>query len=527
MAQGTDSGAAGLSGGSQSGQGPSWFVAPLVALAAFMEVMDISIANVSLEHIAGNLSATQEEATWVLTSYLVTNAIVLPMSGWLSGIMGRKRFFVTCIVAFTIFSLLCGFAPSLGMLVIFRALQGAAGGGLQPTSQAMLADYYPPSQRGRAFAFYGVAVVFAPTLGPTLGGWITQHMSWRWVFFINVPVGALLLFLIMSVLPETVQRRTRSGSAARIDYLGFTFLALAMGSLQIFLDRGQRDDWFASHFVTALAITSALSFAALIVWELRHEAPIVDLRLFRKRSFVIANLLMFVLGFALLGSTELIPQFVQSLLHFTTTDAGLVIMPGGFITMLLMPIVGRLTDKFDPRWLIIYGFGMGALALYHMSGFNTQSDFWTVALARMMLASGLPFLFLPITTAGYIGVPSDKNDEASALINMSRNVGGSVGISILTTILARRSQYHQNVLTGHVTPFSAPYHHLLNALHAAGAPVQQGAAMIYQMVQQQARMLAYVDDFRFLAIMFLAMVPLALLIRRGASHTEAVAEGAG
>lgn len=526
MAQATHSNA-GSSGNAQGASGPSWFVAPLVALAAFMEVMDISIANVSLEHIAGNLSATKEEATWVLTSYLVTNAIVLPMSGWLSGIMGRKRFFLTCIIAFSIFSLLCGFAPSLGMLVIFRALQGAAGGGLQPTSQAMLADYYPPSQRGRAFAFYGVAVVFAPTLGPTLGGWITQHMSWRWVFFINVPVGALLVFLILTALPETAQRRSGNAKPGRIDYLGFTFLALGMGALQIVLDRGQRDDWFASHFIMALALMSVLGFVALIVWELRHEAPIVDLRLFHNRSFAIANVLMFVLGFALLGSTELIPQFVQSLLGFTTTDAGLVIMPGGFVTMLLMPIVGRLTDKFDPRWLIVYGFSIGALALYHMSGFNTQSGFWTVALARMMLASGLPFLFLPITTAGYVGVASDKNDEASALINMSRNVGGSVGISILTTILARRSQYHQSVLTGHVTPFSSAYHHLSHVLQAAGAPMQQGAAVIYQMVQQQARMLAYADDFWFLAVMFIAMVPLALLVRRAASHTEAVAESAG
>ena len=524
MAQGTQSEPGSAAPGQQTQQGPAWFVAPLVALAAFMEVMDISIANVSLVHIAGNLSATKEEATWVLTSYLVTNAIVLPMSGWLSGVMGRKRFFVTCIVSFSVFSLLCGAAPSLGTLVVFRALQGAAGGGLQPTSQAMLADYYPPSQRGRAFAFYGVAVVFAPTLGPTLGGWITQHMSWRWVFFINVPVGILLVFLILTVLPNVAGQRKRSGRPARIDYMGFAFLALGMGALQIMLDRGERDDWFASHFIVALAVISVLGFIALIVWELRHEAPMVEMRLFRNRSFAIANLFMFVLGFALLGSTELIPQFVQSLLGFTTTDAGLVIMPGGFLTMLLMPIVGRLTDKLDPRWLIIYGFAIGSLALYHMSGFNLQSDFWTVALARVMLASGLPFLFLPITTAGYIGVPSDKNDEASALINMSRNVGGSVGISILTTILARRSQYHQSVLTGHATPFSAPYHHLLNVLQAAGASTHQAVAMIYQIIQQQARMLAYVDDFWFLSAMFLAMIPLVLVLRHRPAPDEAAAQ---
>ncbi len=512
MAQGTRAPAP--ESGTPGADRPHWYVAPLVALAAFMEVMDISIANVSLEHIAGNLSVSIDQSTWVLTSYLVTNAIVLPMSGWLSGTMGRRRFFLACILGFAACSLLCGISTSLGMLVAFRALQGVAGGGLQPTSQAMLADYYPPRQRGRAFAFYGVAVVFAPTLGPTLGGWITQHISWRWVFLINVPVGVVLTFLILNLLPARLDTRRERKAGFTVDYLGFALLALAMGSLQIVLDRGQRDDWFASGFIVAMALISAASFIALIVTELRHKHPIVELRLFGNRGFAVANLFMFILGMALLGSTVLIPEFTQELLHMTTTDAGLVLMPGGFLTIALMPLAGRLTDRVDPRYLIVYGFAVGALSMYLMSGFNLQADFWTVALDRLVLSAGLPFLFLPITTAAYFGVPVDSNDQASAIINMSRNVGGSVGISILSTLLGRHAQVAQNVLTGQANAFSPAMSALLHKLQAAGASAEQAAAVVYRLIQQQARMLAYVDDFRFLTVLFLAMLPLTLLLRR-------------
>jgi len=512
MAQGA--GASARYSSNAGGFRPHWYVAPLVALAAFMEVMDISIANVALEHIAGNLSATVDQSTWVLTSYLVTNAIVLPMSGWLSGTIGRRRFFLACIIGFAACSLLCGLATSLGMLVAFRALQGAAGGGLQPTSQAMLADYYPAHQRGRAFAFYGIAVVFAPTLGPALGGWITQHISWRWVFLINVPVGVILTALVLAALPARLNTRTARKPGFRVDYLGFALLAIAMGCLQIVLDRGQRDDWFASGFIVAMAAASALAFVALIITELRHEHPIVELHLFRNRSFAVANLFMLILGAALLGSTLLIPEFVQELLHFTTTDAGLVLMPGGFLTIAMMPIAGRLTDKLEPRYLIAYGFVVGALSMYLMSRFNTQTDFWTVALYRLVLSAGLPFLFLPITTAGYFGVPPDKNDQASAMINMSRNVGGSIGISLLSTRLGRLTQTSQNVLTGHANPYNPAFEHAMAALQGAGATLHQAYAAIYQGIRAQARMIAYVDDFRLLAILFICMVPLTLLLRR-------------
>src|SRR5882762_476719 len=332
-----------------------WVIAVAVTLATFMEVLDTSIANVALPHIAGSLSAGQDESTWVLTSYLVSNAIVLPLSGWLSSIMGRKRFYMGCVALFTISSALCGFAPNLPMLIVFRVLQGAGGGGLQPSEQAILADTFPPAKRGMAFAVYGAAVIMAPAIGPTLGGWITDNFSWRWIFFVNIPVGILSLMLTSRLIHDPPDFRRRKLSETKIDYIGLGLVALGLGCLQIVLDKGQRDDWFESHFILALTVISAVSLIFVVFWEWRHKDPIIDLHLFKERTFAVSNLLMFMLGFALLGSTLLLPLFMQTLLGYTAERSGMALSPGGFAILLMLPLVGFLLSRYDARWLMATG----------------------------------------------------------------------------------------------------------------------------------------------------------------------------
>ncbi|MES1934195.1 EmrB/QacA family drug resistance transporter [Salinisphaera shabanensis T35B1] len=513
-----------------------WLIAAVVGMAAFMEVLDISIANVSLSHIAGSLSASQEEATWVLTSYLVANAIVLPVSGWFSQVLGRKRFFIVSIVLFSVASLLCGIAPSLGWLIVFRILQGLGGGGLQPVSQAILADSFPPRQRGMAFAIYGVAVVFAPAIGPALGGYITDHASWHWIFLLNVPVGILLLILAGALVKDSAAyeaaRRAKMADGFRIDYIGFALLALGLGCLQIMLDKGQQNDWFDSHFILTMGVIAALCLGALICWEPFQKHPIMDLRLFRFSNFAFANLLMFMLGFVLLGSTLLIPQFVQSALGYTSTLAGLVISPGGFAIVLMMPVVGFLSNKLEARWLIAFGLVVVSASMFHLASFNLDVSFNQLVVARIFQTIGLAFLFIPITNVAYIGVPADKTDQVSALINLARNIGGSVGISLVTTWLARRSQYHQNVLVENVTPYNEQYRDMLTSLTAhfqqLGASLEtargQALASIYQLVGEQSQMLAFIDDFWLLGVILAALIPLVFFI--GSSRNAEVPQGA-
>ncbi|HEX5080068.1 MAG TPA: DHA2 family efflux MFS transporter permease subunit [Geminicoccaceae bacterium] len=503
-----------------------WLIAPVVALAAFMEVLDISIANVALRHIAGDLSAGQDESTWVLTSYLITNAIVLPASGWLSIVLGRKRFFLGCIAGFAVSSLLCGLAPNLATLIVFRALQGLTGGGLQPGAQAILSDAAPPAKRGMAFALYGMAVVFAPAIGPTLGGWITDSFSWRWVFLINVPVGVILTFLIVALVadpPDLIaerQRRLREG--IRVDYIGFGLLALGLGALQVVLDRGQQDDWFSSSFITAFAVASGLGIVFFVVWELFQRDPIVDIRLLGERNFAIANILMLMLGFILLGSTVLIPQLVQTLFGYTATEAGLVISPGGFAIMLLLPVVGRLVGTVDVRFLIATGLVISSAALYHLGSFSLQADYSAFMWARIYQTLGLAFLFIPINTVAFVGLPRGKTSLGSAIINLSRNIGGSFGISLAVTVLARESQRHQHYLVEHVTPTDPAYLARVDQLsrlleqkgHAADAALRIAQALVYRTVQDHASMLAYLDDFRLLALVFILLVPLVFFLQK-------------
>ena len=499
-----------------------WVIALAVTLATFMEVLDTSIANVALPHIAGSLSAGQDESTWVLTSYLVSNAIVLPLSGWLSSIIGRKNFYMGCVALFTISSFMCGLAPNLATLIVCRVLQGAGGGGLQPSEQAILADTFPPAKRGMAFAVYGMAVVTAPAIGPTLGGWITDNFTWRWIFFINIPVGILSILLTSRLIQDPPYFRRRKLSETKIDYIGLGFVALGLGTLQIVLDKGQRDDWFESNFIVTLSLIAATALIFVIFWEWRHKDPIIDLHLFRDRTFGVSNLLMFMLGFALLGSTLLLPLFSQTLLGYTAQQAGLALMPGGFMIILLLPLVGFLLSRYTPRWLLLFGLLMLSFSLFHMTGFDLDIDFRTVATARMVQAAGMAFLFVPINTAAYAFLPRDKNNAASGLMNLARNIGGSVGISVVTTMLDRRAQVHLTNLSSHLSPTNPALQSMIQgasgALQAHGESAADATQRAYALVQgvvlRQATMLAYVDCFWLLGVAILLMVPMVFLIKK-------------
>jgi MFS transporter, DHA2 family, multidrug resistance protein len=499
-----------------------WIIAITVTLATFMEVLDTSIANVALPHIAGSLSAGQDESTWILTSYLVSNAIVLPLSGWLSSIMGRKNFYMSCVALFTVSSFMCGLAPNLAMLIVCRVLQGVGGGGLQPSEQAILADTFPPAKRGMAFAVYGIAVVTAPAVGPTLGGWITDNFTWRWIFFINIPVGIISILLTSRLIQDPPYFRRRKLSETKIDYIGLGFVALGLGTLQVVLDKGQRDDWFESHFIVAFSIIAVAALIFVIFWEWHQKDPIIDLHLFRDRTFGVSNLLMFMLGFALLGSTLLLPLFMQTLLGYTAERAGLALMPGGLTIMILLPLVGFLLSRYSPRWLLVFGLIMLAASLFHMTSFDLDMDFKSATLARVFQAAGMAFLFVPINTAAYAFLPREKNNAASGLMNLARNIGGSVGISVVTTLLDRRTQTHLNYLAGRINASNLAFQSMLQgatqAMRAHGASsadaTQQAYALIQGTLQRQATMLAYIDNFWLLGIAIMLMIPTVFLMKK-------------
>jgi len=510
-----------------------WAVALTVTLATFMEVLDTSIANVALPHIAGGLGASADEATWVLTSYLVANAVILPASAYLTTFMGRKRFYMICVVLFGISSALCGLAPSLPLLIFFRVLQGAGGGGLAPSEQAILADTFEPKDRGKAFAVYGIAVVCAPAIGPTLGGYITDNFDWRWIFFINIPVAIVSLFLTNRIVedpPHIVKEvKEQQKKGLNLDYVGFILLALGFGSLEFVLDKGQEDDWFGSRLITVFSVLCISSLITMILWEMRQirtgHKPILDLTLFRGRNFAVAFGLMFVLGFCLFGSTVLIPQFVQSLLGYTAEQAGLVISPGGLGIILLMPLVGFLVAKVDARILVGYGFLSCSVALFAMLNLNLDVSYGYVAWLRVFQASGLAFLFVPISTISFAGVPPNKNNDASGLTNLARNIGGSVGTAFLVTVLARRAQFHQDRLANHLTGSSLSLQNealiMSRYLHDKGGmaySLMQGRLMAQGTVMRQliiqSTMLAYLDVIKCFAIAMGAMVPLVFLMRK-------------
>jgi MFS transporter, DHA2 family, multidrug resistance protein len=485
-----------------------WLIAVVVSMATFMEVLDTSIANVALTHIAGGLAAGVDEATWVLTSYLVSNAVVLPLSGWLSTRIGRKKFYMSCVALFTISSFLCGIAPSLGFLLTARVLQGIGGGGLAPSEQAILTDTFPANKRGQAFALYGVAVVVAPALGPTLGGWITDNLSWRWIFFMNLPVGILSLVLTHMLVPEADTSKDDK-SKKPIDYLGFGLVALGLGCLQVVLDRGQIDDWFGSPLITTFAIISAVSLIVLVIHELTIPDPVIDLPLLKNRSFFISNVVMFLLGIVLFGTTQLIPQMTQDLFGYDATQAGLTLSPGGVIVFICMPLVGFLVGKVQPKYLIMFGFFTTAMALWSWTNLYTEVSFRVLVEARMFQAVGLAFLFVPINTIAYSGLPPGKSNDASALINLMRNLGGSVGISIVQTMLARRSQFHQARLVEKMTNDNPIYYFVTHGTGNGHTTVGK----IFQAISQQAEMLSFIDIFKVLAIAAICSIPIVLFMK--------------
>ena len=494
-----------------------------VMLATFMEVLDTSVANVALPHIAGSLSATPEEATWVLTSYLVANAIILPMGAWFSMLLGRKRFYMICVAVFTVSSFLCGMAPTLGLLIFFRVLQGLGGGALQPISQAILVESFPREKQGMAMAVFGMGVVVAPVIGPTLGGWITDNFSWGWIFFINVPIGMVALLLTSPLVhdPPYLVRKSL-GQDFQVDYMGFGLLALGLGSLEIVLDEGQRKDWLSSNYIVTFAILTAVCLVGVVIWELRQKQPVIDFHVLKERNFALATGSMLVLGFVLYGSTMLLPLFLQTLLGYTAMLSGMVLSPGGIAVCVAMPVVGMLLRRYQARWLVIFGVAVSAAGLMAMSRFTLQLDYATAVRTRIVQSFGLAFLFVPISTVAFMRIPRERMNYATGLFNLARNIGGSSGIAATTTMLARRAQYHQSVLVSHLTPYDPAYRDALAkaamALRAGGSSGTDAAAqaqgMIYGTLLKQSAMLAFADAFWVMGMLFLVIIPLMFLIRK-------------
>ena len=499
-----------------------WIVALTVTLATFMEVLDSSIANVALPHIAGSLGATYEEATWILTSYLVSSAIVLPISGWISTRIGRKRFYMLCVVLFTVCSFLCGIAPSLPLLIVARILQGAGGGGLQPSEQAILADSFPVEKRGQAFAMYGMAVVVAPAIGPTLGGWITDNFNWHWIFFINIPVGILSLFLTQRLVEDPPWLKEKK-AGFKIDYIGLALIVIGVACFQLVLDKGQEDDWFASPVITTMFSIGIPTLIAFFLWEWYHEHPIVDVRLLKNRNFGTAVFFSFVLGMVLFGSTVLIPEFLQSSLGYTAELAGLALSPGGLVLMFMMPVAGRLTaTKIDPRLLICIGFVGTSLTLQFFTVVYLQIDFHTMVVLRMVQVLFMPLIFIPISTLNYIGVPREKNNQVSGMSNFARNLGGSIGTSLLSTFLSRQNQAHQQAFAAHTNHANPNFERMLNGFKSmfmaqgydAVTAADKALAMAYRTVQAQAGALSFVNAFWLMSIVVACLAPLPFIMRR-------------
>jgi len=498
-----------------------WVIAIVVALASFMEVLDTTIANVALPYIAGSMGVSQDEASWVVTTYLVSNAIILTASGFLARMLGRKTFFLISLGLFTLSSLLSGVAPNLQMLLLFRIMQGFGGGGMVPVAQSILADSFPPEKRGQAFALFGVAVVVAPVVGPTLGGWISDNWSWQWDFLINVPVGVLAMVLIAVLLREPQRQQARQQGHG-FDVIGFVLVATFLGALEVVLDRGLEDDWFASPFIVTFSTVCAAAFVLMIPWEMRHRNPMIDLKMVATRQFGAAFVVMLATGAILLATTQFLPQLVQQNFGYTATWAGLLLSPGGLVTMVMMFVVGRLAAKVQPKYLIIVGAVLIAASMYQMTNVYGDLGFWYMAQSRMLLGVGLPLIFIPVMTASYDGIAQSKTDQASALINAARNTGGSIGVSIVSNVLTHREQFHQSRLVESVLPSSVQYqdtfHRVTDYFVAQGNSLlqaqQQATQWIGQQVQAQASFLAYMDAFWVLMLISLAMVPLALTLRK-------------
>jgi DHA2 family multidrug resistance protein len=506
---------------------PNWIVAPTVGLVVFMQVLDISIANLSLQHIAGDLSASLDEATWVLTSYLTASAISLPTSGWLSSVIGRKRFYLTSIGCFGATSLMCGLAPNITALVVLRAAQGLAGGMLQPVSQAILFDSFPPAQRRRAVTVYTMAVVLGPVIGPTLGGWITETLSWRWVFLINAPLSVLLFFIVDLEITDPVRlavaREARLRKGVSVDYIGFILLAAGFGSLQLMLDKGNENEWFSSSFIVILAVLAACSIIAFVARQLAASDPILDLSLLRNPNFAAGNFLMFMMGFVLMSTTVLLPRYAQSLLGYTATDAGTMMSPGGLVIMCLTPVVGGLLQRADLRYLIAFGLFATAFAQWGMAQLDLTAEFSTVATLRMVQSLGFAFLFIPTYALAFAGLRTDRRDHASTIIIMSRTLGSGVGIALMVTLLSHQTVFHlADLVVEQTARYPESYGDLVLSISdriaiQGGSPadtLQRAQAIAAYLLQQQAQLLSYRDTFIVLAAASAISALMVLAVRR-------------
>ncbi|MGB6193203.1 MAG: DHA2 family efflux MFS transporter permease subunit [Terracidiphilus sp.] len=499
-----------------------WAIAATVALAAFMEVLDTSIANVALPHIAGSLGASTDQSTWVLTSYLVSNAIVLPLGGWASSLMGRRNFFVLCITIFTVASFLCGAAPSLTTLLLFRVIQGAGGGGMQPMAQAIMADSFEPQKRGQAFALYGLVAVLAPSIGPTLGGWITDNFSWRWIFFINIPVGILAFFLVTRLVEDPPWIKADPSKLRNMDYVGLALLTISMGGMQIMLDKGEENDWFASSFIRFFAVLFVGGIIGLFLWEWQHKHPLINLRLFRFKNFAICCFLMMLVGGVLNANTVLQPQFMQQLLGYDATTAGLALTAGGFALVIMMPLAGIATGKISARTLAVCGFTLFVLTFRYAANVTTlQMSFAQASWLRVVQMLPLPFCFISITNAAYIGMPKEESNQVAGLINFVRNLGGSILIAITNAQVTSRAMWHQQHLQANMVPGSIGYQQHLQALsgyfssHFGSAnSMDRALASIYNQLNAQALLQGYQDVYMQLSWMSCGLILLSFLLSK-------------
>ena len=497
-----------------------WLIAITVMLPTLIEIIDTSVVNVSLDHIRGSLSAGIDESTWTITSYLVSNAIIIPMTGWLSRVFGRKKYLILSITVFTISSFLCGAAWSLQSLVIFRILQGIGGGALQPLSQSILLETFPPQQHGIAMAVFGVGIMFGPIVGPLLGGWITDNWSWHWIFFINVPIGIISILLTMFIITDPPYMKR---AKLKIDYWGLALLALGLGCLQIVLDKGQQENWFSSSFIFWLSITSAVSLISFVFVELFAEHPVVNLRAFKNISFSAGNIIMFLGFFNLFASIVLLPIYLQTLMGYTSFLAGFVLGPGGMATLIALPLAGSLVNKVNPKALLAFGIAVNAYATYLMSNFNLSADFYTVIWPRIILGIGMGFFFIPLTTMTMAKIKKEDMGNASAIYNLLRNLGGSFGVAFVTTIISRRAQFHQTHLVEHLTPFDRSYQmfseksaQFLQYRGVEDSLSEQGAlGVMYRELLRQASMLSFNDAFRIVSIIMICVLPLVLFMKRG------------
>jgi len=487
-----------------------------VMLPTLLEIIDTSVVTVALDHIRGSLSAGIDEATWAVTSYLVANAIVIPITGWLSRFFGRRRYLVTSVAVFTVSSFLCGSAWSLGSLVFFRVIQGLGGGALQPLSQSILLESFPPEKHGAAMAIFGVGVMFGPIIGPLLGGWVTDNWSWPWIFYINVPIGIVsVLLILLAIHDPPYAQRTRMP----IDAVGIALLTVGVGALQFVLDKGQREDWFSSPLIIGFSIIAVVFLGLLIIWEWYEKNPVVDLQLFRDPNYSLGSLLMFVGFMNLFGTIVLLPIYLQGLMGYTAFLAGVVLAPGGLATMLAMPVAGFISDRGKPKWSLAGGILVCALASYLMSRFNLQSDFESLVLPRILLGVGIGFLFVPLVTLTMSRIPNERMTSATAIFNFLRNIGGSVGVAYVTTALARRAQFHQSRLVDHLSPLDRGYR---AAVEQAGGLLQSRGAdglspdtLIHGELLRQSSMLAFNDAFLAFVVLFLLLFPLVFVIKKG------------